>query len=669
MSELEGLKLLRRIEEGVAGKTGEAFFRQIIQDLAGALNAHSAFTSRLLPERRAAMLAFWVHDHFEPCLEYSLAGTPCEYVYRGEITAFARDIGKTFPVDREWFENLGVCSYLGIPVRGETGEVCGHLAVMDTRERDWREADVDILRLFSLRTAAELERRRHDQELEEANAALQRANRQLRDEVARRQETEQALAAAKLAAERASDAKSVFLAQMSHELRTPLNGLLGYAQLLERDPRLVAEQLESIGAMRRCGEHLLTLINELLDLARIESSRAVLEPCDFDLTELLSGVTEMMCLRARAAGIEFISEQAAELPAVIHTDPRRLRQVLLNLLGNAIKFTSAGHVALRTSASARPGARTRLRFEIEDTGEGIAEQELERIFEPFHQIGHGALREQGTGLGLPISRSLVQAMGGSLNVRSQLGIGSKFIVELEVATGSAQPRQEAAARRRIIGYTGDRRRVLVADDEVHNRRVLQRWLQPLGFHVHEAIDGVEAVELASELRPDILLLDLVMPRLDGLAVARALRAREELASLPIIALSASAFENTREQCLAAGCNDFLSKPLELDELQESMRRQLGLSWLTDGEADAAVDAPASFETLPADVQWPSELAHRLLDHAMGGDVVALGAAIDELASLEPGLGPLANRLRGLADEFDMQAIRALLRSMNTTRAQ
>ena len=188
MSELEGLKLLRRIEEGVAGKTGEAFFRQIVRDLAAALNAHSAFTSRLLPERRAAMLAFWVSDHFERCLEYSLAGTPCEFVYRGEITSFARDVGQRFPVDREWFESLGVCSYLGIPVRGETGEVCGHLAVMDTRERDWREADVDILRLFSLRTAAELERRRHLQELEEANAALQRANEQLRDEVARRLE-------------------------------------------------------------------------------------------------------------------------------------------------------------------------------------------------------------------------------------------------------------------------------------------------------------------------------------------------------------------------------------------------------------------------------------------------------------------------------------------------
>lgn len=663
MSELEGLKLLRRIEEGVAGKTGEAFFRQIVRDLAAALNAHSAFTSRLLPERRAAMLAFWVSDHFERCLEYSLAGTPCEFVYRGEITSFARDVGQRFPVDREWFESLGVCSYLGIPVRGETGEVCGHLAVMDTRERDWREADVDILRLFSLRTAAELERRRHLQELEEANAALQRANEQLRDEVARRLEIERALEASKLVAEQASHAKSAFLAQMSHELRTPLNGLLGYAQLLERDTAHEPRQLESIGAMRRCGEHLLTLINELLDLARIESNRAVLEPCDFDLAELLSGVTEMMCLRAREAGIDFVSEKATDLPSVIHADPRRLRQILLNLLGNALKFTVAGHVALRTHVAERSGAAVRLHFEIEDTGDGIAEQELERIFEPFHQVANSRGQEQGTGLGLPISRGLVQAMGGSLTVRSQIGVGSTFLVELDVEVSLARPRQPVAIRQRIVGYAGATRRVLIADDEDHNRRVLQQWLQPLGFKIHEAADGNEAVELASSLRPDALLLDLVMPGLDGFAVARSLRARAEFATLPIIALSASAFEHTREQCLAAGCNDFLPKPLELGALQETMRRHLGLTWLMEpGQEHPPVSAGA-FASLPADVQLPSELAGRMLDHAMCGDVVALGAAIDELARLEPALGPIATRLRGLAAQFDMRAIRMLLRSV------
>ena len=213
MTDLAGLQLLRRIEEGVAGKSGEAFFRQIVRDITLALDAHAAFTSRLLPDRRAQMLAFWVDGRYEKCNNYSLAGTPCEFVYNGRITSFARDIGNVFPVDREWFADLGVHSYLGVPIVSETGEVHGHLAVMDKPERDWREADVDILRLFSLRTAVELERAKAHRMLEESNAQL---------------------AVAKLAAENANQAKSVFISQMSHELRTPLNGILGYAQLLRR---------------------------------------------------------------------------------------------------------------------------------------------------------------------------------------------------------------------------------------------------------------------------------------------------------------------------------------------------------------------------------------------------------------------------------------------------
>ncbi len=186
MSELDGLKLLRLIEEGVAGKTGEAFFRQIVCDLSRALHAHGAFTSRLLPDRRAGMLAFWSGGQYQTCLEYALEGTPCEFVYKGQITAYARNVGDVFPVDRDWFEQMGVQSYLGIPVKDEAGAVCGHLAVMDTCERDWAEADVDVLRLFSLRSAAEIERTRYQRELEDANLALRQANERLAQEITNR---------------------------------------------------------------------------------------------------------------------------------------------------------------------------------------------------------------------------------------------------------------------------------------------------------------------------------------------------------------------------------------------------------------------------------------------------------------------------------------------------
>jgi signal transduction histidine kinase len=450
MSELEGLKLLRRIEEGVAGKSGAAFFRQIVQDLARALNAHAAFTSRLLEGRRAGMLAFWVGDRYEQCTEYSLDGTPCEWVYKGQISCFARNIGDTFPVDRRWFEQLGVHSYLGIPIKGETGEVCGHLAVMDTRERDWREADVDILRLFSLRTAVELERDR-------AHRSLEAANERLRLEVQQRIEMERELAAAKLAAERANQAKSLFVRQMSHELRTPLNGILGYAQLLGAGRGLTREQREGLAVIERSGEHLLTLVNDLLDLAKIEAGRLEVRTEHVDVPELLDHVATLMQVRAQKACLTFECEPEASLPGGIVSDARALRQVLLNLIGNAVKFTHpGGRVRLRAGSTPLAGAQRRLYFEIEDTGVGIPAAELQRIFEPFHRVEGAARAVEGTGLGLAITHKLVRALGGEIHVRSQPGVGSVFRVELDVdSCGASAPLTLRAAAAPLAAFELD----------------------------------------------------------------------------------------------------------------------------------------------------------------------------------------------------------------------
>jgi signal transduction histidine kinase len=303
---------------------------------------------------------------------------------------------------------------------------------MDTRERDWRDADVDVLRLFSLRTAVELERARAHQALTEANASLEAMNEQLRREVAQRVEMERQLAAAKLAAENANQAKSVFVRQMSHELRTPLNGILGYAQLLGKDSALAPEQREGLAVIERSGEHLLNLVNDLLDLAKIEAGRLELRMETVDVAELLHHVATLVRVRADKAGLAFSCTAEPSLPASIVGDGRALRQVLLNLLGNAVKFTNAGGcVRLRAGACTGDADRRRLHFEVEDTGVGIPAAELQRIFEPFHRLEGAGRTAEGTGLGLAITQKLVQAMGGEIHVKSEVGAGSAFRFELE----------------------------------------------------------------------------------------------------------------------------------------------------------------------------------------------------------------------------------------------
>jgi len=665
MSELDGLKLLRRIEEGVAGKSGEAFFRQIICELAGALGAHAAFTSSLNADRTATMLAFWVGGRFDKCLTYALAGTPCEFVYQGRIVSFARNIGETFPVDREWFEQLGVKSYLGIPVKGETGDVCGHLAVMDTRERDWVEADVDVLRLFSLRSAVELERSMYHKNLEQANSALQSANRQLTDEIMLRQVVESQLAAAKIAAEAANQAKSVFITQMSHELRTPLNGILGYAQLLkQRGESLEEGEREAIDVIERSGEHLLTLVNDLLDLAKIEAGKLELKSECVALRELLHHVCDLIRVRARHAGLEFRLEENGTLPAHVTGDARALRQLLINLLGNAVKFTpSGGQVILRVEARDCDAHAVRIRFQVADTGVGISADQLQSIFLPFHRVQKDGRIVEGTGLGLAISQRLTEAMGSEIRVNSRVGEGSVFEFELSMPIASVAT-TEKKSQRTIIGYQGSRRRVLVADDDAVNRSLVYRLLSELGFDVQQATNGIEALELLRLNTPHMLITDLVMPVLDGMELVRAVRTDPRAAALPIIAASASASEYTREEALHEGCNAFLPKPLRIADLLGELGRLLQLEWVEERMPFAVEKLP----TLGADSAYvlESSLAIELYELAMLGDVERLGFRMQQTLGIDPAARGLYEEMRMLADQYDMAAIRQVLNRRGAT---
>lgn len=542
-----------------------------------------------------------------------------------------------------------VRSFLSAPVKDRHGTVIGGLIFGHAAPHRFTAEHEALLAGVASQAAIAI-----------ANARLYEA---ARTEIEERRRAEAALAEARDRAEAANRAKSAFLAGMSHELRTPLNGILGYAQLLGRDGALADEHRAGLRVIERSGRHLLGLINDVLDLAKIEAGKLEVRPAPFRLPDLLRSVAALARIDAETQGLDFEADLAPELPAAVHADERRLRQVLLNLLSNAVKFTARGAVTLRARVEEPADAESdntpddeptvTLHLEVTDTGVGIAPEQVERVFQPFEQVADAGRHTEGTGLGLAISRRLVGMMGGTLGLDSTPGVGSTFTVRLPVRVLAADGEAHPSARR-ITGVVGQPT-ALVVDDKAVNRSLLTGLLVPLGFHVVEAENGREAIAKAEAVRPDVVLMDLVMPVVDGFEATRRLRRTPGLERVPIVALSASVFRVTQQESLAIGCDAFLPKPVDLDALLDTLGTLLDLEWVSAD--DLLAEAPAAPPTADAGPEPTRDEAAALYDLALRGDVQALLAALD---ASPLGDAPFGARLHRLAARFQMAAVRDAL---------
>jgi CheY-like chemotaxis protein/nitrogen-specific signal transduction histidine kinase len=485
--------------------------------------------------------------------------------------------------------------------------------------------------------------------IQDNQTALQLYKNQLEETV---QQRTAELLLARDAAQAANKAKSSFLANMSHELRTPLNAILGFSSMMRRDPDVSASQRANLDIINRSGEHLLTLINDVLEVAKIEAGRMRLEISPFDLGSMVRDVVDMMQIRAQEKGLQLLIDQASEFPRYIKGDEARLRQILVNLVSNAVKFTEHGGVTLRLGV--KQNSREHLLIEVEDSGPGISQEDQTRLFEPFVQLTESAT-QRGTGLGLTITRQFVQLMGGEISIESTVGKGSLFRVNLplELATTADIPKPEKVLHGEVLGMAPGQEayRILIVEDQPENQLLLQQLMADIGLETKVAENGVQALDICKAWHPHLIWMDRRMPVMDGIESTQRIRQLPDGRDVKIVAVTASAFREQQQEMFDAGMDDFIRKPFRFEEIYDCLARQLGVKFVY--KSDGA-EQPATTALTPAMLAiLPSPLRNELKEALENLDNERIAAAIRDAGKIDKDLG---RTLTSLVEYFNYPAI-------------
>ncbi len=561
------------------------------------------------------------------------------------------DEAKFTECHRLMYEQLQIKSFCIAPIF-QSDRLWGLLAAYQNQEsRQWKEGEVRLLTQTGIQLGISIT---------QADLFTQLQNQTLQ------------LQQAKEVAETANQAKSAFIAHTSHELRTPLNAILGFAQILNRESDLTSQQQRGIEVIKRSGQHLLTLINDILYIAKIEAGKLNLELTDFSFTSFLDNLQAMIQIRCQQKQIKFEHHVFPNLPSIIRGDKTRLRQLLLNLLSNAVKFTTKGKVTFsvgyvgdfpRDKSDIVEGSSQyqKIRFHVADTGRGIPEDKLADIFLPFHQLNIDPSPQEGTGLGLSISQSIVEQMGSKIEVKSALGKGSEFWFDLELLNVDSPTVSAPTSdfQLDIIGYKGAKRQILIVDDLENNREILVGFLIPLGFEVITASSGTEAITKTKEYQPDLIILDLVMPEIDGLAVTQILRREAAWQDLPIIIVSASTLPTDESQCYQVGANAFLAKPLNFEQLLQLLENHLQLEWVF-ANTSTIVQPRKDLASTSIVAPTTSEL-NQLLELAAQGDIREVLSQIELWQETQPQLIPFIKKIRPLAENCQLKKLKQFIK--------